>query len=100
MSESKLTASHLRRSAVVYVRQSTLAQIARNRESTTRQYDLVARAVELGWPSTAVRVIDEDLGRSGASAAGPVRVRRTGCAGRARAGGNRFGAGGFASGPQ
>ena len=70
MSESKLTASHLRRSAVVYVRQSTLAQIARNRESTTRQYDLVARAVELGWPSTAVRVIDEDLGRSGASAAG------------------------------
>jgi predicted component of type VI protein secretion system len=53
MSESKLTASHLRRSAVVYVRQSTLAQIARNRESTTRQYDLVARAVELGWPSTA-----------------------------------------------
>jgi hypothetical protein len=70
MSESKLTASHLRRSAVVYVRQSTLAQISRNRESTTRQYDLVARAVELGWPSTAVRVIDEDLGRSGASAAG------------------------------
>ena len=70
MSESKLTAAHLRRSAVVYVRQSTLAQIARNRESTTRQYDLVARAVELGWPSTAVRVIDEDLGRSGASAAG------------------------------
>ena len=70
MSESKLTASHLRRSAVVYVRQSTLAQIARNRESTTRQYDLVARAVELGWPSTAVRVIDEDLGRSAASAAG------------------------------
>ena len=70
MSESKLTASHLRRSAVVYVRQSTLAQIARNRESTTRQYDPVARAVELGWPSTAVRVIDEDLGRSGASAAG------------------------------
>ena len=26
--------------------------------------------MELGWPSTAVRVIDEDLGRSGASAAG------------------------------
>src|ERR1700730_15167956 len=70
MSESKLTASHLRRSAVVYVRQSTLAQIARTREPTTRQYDLVARAVELGWPSTAVRVIDEDLGSSGASAAG------------------------------
>ncbi|MEV2226925.1 recombinase family protein [Nocardia vinacea] len=70
MSESKVTASHLRRVAVVYVRQSTLAQISRNRESTTRQYDLAARAAALGWPAAAVRVIDEDLGVSGASAAG------------------------------
>jgi hypothetical protein len=47
-----------------------MAQIARNRESTTRQYDLVARAVELGWPRAAVGVIDEDLGVSAASATG------------------------------
>jgi DNA invertase Pin-like site-specific DNA recombinase/uncharacterized protein YndB with AHSA1/START domain len=70
MSDSKVTAAHLRRAAVVYVRQSTMAQLARNRESTTRQYDLVARGVELGWPRAAVRVIDEDLGVSGASATG------------------------------
>ena len=70
MSESKVTAAHLRRAAVVYVRQSTMAQLARNRESTTGQYDLVARGVELGWPRAAVRVIDEDLGVSGASATG------------------------------
>ena len=70
MSESKLTASHLRRSAVVYVRQSTLAQIARNRESTTRQYDLVARATELGWHRSIVRVIDDDLGVSAAASTG------------------------------
>ncbi len=70
MSEHKVTAAHQRRGAVVYVRQSTLAQVSRNRESTTRQYDLVARAVELGWPRLAVRVIDEDLGMSGASTAG------------------------------
>ena len=70
MSEAKVTAAHLRRAAVVYVRQSTMAQLARNRESTTRQYDLVARAVELGWPRAAVKVIDEDLGMSGASTAG------------------------------
>jgi DNA invertase Pin-like site-specific DNA recombinase len=70
ISESKVTTAHLRRAAVVYVRQSTIAQLARNRESTTRQYDLVARAVELGWPRVAVRVIDEDLGMSGASTAG------------------------------
>jgi DNA invertase Pin-like site-specific DNA recombinase len=55
---------------LIYVRQSTLLQVERNRESTARQYDLVSRARELGWPRTAVTVIDEDLGLSGASAAG------------------------------
>lgn len=71
MSETgKVTASHLRRAAVIYVRQSTLAQVERNRESTARQYDLVARAVSLGWPRSGVRVIDDDLGVSAASTAG------------------------------
>src|SRR5690242_2586399 len=70
MSELKVTAAHLRRVAVVYVRQSTLAQVDRNRESTARQYELVARAERLGWPGSAVRVIDDDLGVSGASTAG------------------------------
>jgi DNA invertase Pin-like site-specific DNA recombinase len=70
MSDRKITASHLRRPAMVYVRQSTLAQVQRNTESTGRQYDLVARAVELGWPRHAVRVIDDDLGVSGASTTG------------------------------
>ena len=55
MSDPKVTPSQLRRSAVVYVRQSTLAQVERNRESTARQYDLVARAERLGWPRSAVR---------------------------------------------
>jgi DNA invertase Pin-like site-specific DNA recombinase len=71
MSEvGKVTASHLRRAAIVYVRQSTLIQVERNRESTARQYDLVARATGLGWPRAAVRVIDDDLGLSGASTTG------------------------------
>jgi DNA invertase Pin-like site-specific DNA recombinase len=70
VSELKITASHLRRPAAIYVRQSTLAQVERNTESTMRQYDLVARAQALGWPRSAVTVIDEDLGISGASAAG------------------------------
>src|SRR5258707_7885551 len=70
MSEWKVTASHRSRAAVIYVRQSTLLQVEGNRESTARQYDLVSRARELGWPRTAVTVIDEDLGLSGASAAG------------------------------
>ncbi len=66
MSESgKITASHLSRAAVIYVRQSTLIQVERNTESTARQYDLVSRARQLGWPREAIRVIDGDLGVSG-----------------------------------
>jgi DNA invertase Pin-like site-specific DNA recombinase len=66
MSESgKITSSHLSRAAVIYVRQSTLMQVERNTESTARQYDLVSRARQLGWPREAIRVIDGDLGISG-----------------------------------
>jgi DNA invertase Pin-like site-specific DNA recombinase len=66
MSEpGKITASHLSRTAVIYVRQSTLMQVERNTESTMRQYDLVSRARQLGWPAEAVRVVDGDLGVSG-----------------------------------
>ncbi len=66
MSEhSKITASHRSRVAIIYVRQSTLAQLERNTESTARQYNLAERAVELGWPRSAVRVVDADLGVSG-----------------------------------
>ena len=61
----KVTTLHLRRPAVVYVRQSSLTQIERNTESTARQYDLVQRARQLGWPADAVRVVDGDLGVSG-----------------------------------
>jgi DNA invertase Pin-like site-specific DNA recombinase len=66
----KVAAAHLARPAIVYVRQSTLAQLERNQESTARQYDLQERAVALGWARAAVHVIDEDQGQSGATAAG------------------------------
>jgi len=62
---SRLTASHLRRQAFVYLRQSSQAQVERNVESTDRQYALVGRAVELGFAREQVVVIDEDLGISG-----------------------------------
>src|SRR5258708_12900745 len=66
MSEpGKISASHLSGPAVIYVRQSTLAQVERNTESTARQYDLAARARQLGWPASQVRVVDGDLGVSG-----------------------------------
>jgi len=71
MSENstKVTADHLRRDAYLYVRQSTLYQVANNTESGRRQYDLRGRAVALGWPADKVIVIDIDQGQSGASAA-------------------------------
>ena len=66
MSEpGKITDSHRSRAAVIYVRQSTLAQVERNTESTARQYDLATRARQLGWPREAIRVVDGDLGISG-----------------------------------
>lgn len=63
----KVTASHLRRDAYLYVRQSTVRQVFENTESTRRQYALRDRAVALGWPIERVVVIDSDLGLSGAS---------------------------------
>ncbi|HEX2416556.1 MAG TPA: recombinase family protein, partial [Micromonosporaceae bacterium] len=63
---SKIEPRHLRLQAVVYIRQSTPQQIQNNQESTRRQYDLACRARQMGWPETAVRVIDDDLGLSGA----------------------------------
>jgi DNA invertase Pin-like site-specific DNA recombinase len=68
--EQKLTASHLERAAIVYVRQSTLAQVREHTESTLRQYDLAAQAARLGWPAAAIEVIDADLGLSGRTASG------------------------------
>lgn len=60
---SKITADHRRRAAVVYVRQSTMAQVMGNLESQRRQYDLAHAAEAAGFAS--VTVIDDDLGRSG-----------------------------------
>ena len=62
---SKISASHLCRTACIYLRQSTPAQVEHNRESTQRQYALASKATTLGWPSQQVVVIDEDLGVSG-----------------------------------
>ena len=64
----KITARHLSRQAMLYVRQSTLHQVLENTESTARQYGLRQRAIALGWEASHIVVIDQDLGQSGASA--------------------------------
>ena len=67
-SESKITASHRSRKCLVYVRQSTMAQVRGNTESTARQYGLAGEAARLGWAAQDIEVIDADLGLSGRSA--------------------------------
>jgi DNA invertase Pin-like site-specific DNA recombinase len=66
---SKVTAAHLSRTALLYVRQSSLKQVIHNTESAIRQYDLRGKAIALGWAADQVTVIDIDQGHSGASAA-------------------------------
>jgi DNA invertase Pin-like site-specific DNA recombinase len=67
---SKIWSEHLERQALIYVRQSTLVQVRENLGSQARQYDLVRRALDLGWSQAQIVVIDQDQGRSGASAEG------------------------------
>src|SRR5216684_2782859 len=62
---SKIQHDHLQRLALVYVRQSSLHQVQYNTASTARQYNLVDRAKELGWPAEKIVVIDQDQGQSG-----------------------------------
>jgi len=66
---SKVTAAHLSRRALLYIRQSSLKQVLRNTESAIRQYDLRGKAISLGWDASQITVIDIDQGQSGASAA-------------------------------
>lgn len=59
----KISAEHLARGAVVYVRQSTMTQVMEHTESQNRQYALAESARAMGFAS--VTTIDDDLGRSG-----------------------------------
>ena len=65
----KVRATHLKRQAYCYVRQSTLKQVFENTESTKRQYALRERAMALGWPVVQIVTIDSDLGETAASLA-------------------------------
>src|SRR6185436_10775358 len=63
-----VTARHLSRKAVVYIRQSHPHQVLSNQESLRLQYALCQRACDLGWREADVEVVDVDLGLSGAAA--------------------------------
>ena len=66
--KTEIQSHHLSRPAYVYLRQSTPSQVLRNEESTERQYALREKALKLGWGEQMIRVLDGDLGLSGAQA--------------------------------
>jgi DNA invertase Pin-like site-specific DNA recombinase len=58
---------HRAKLAYIYIRQSSAGQVLHHQESTQLQYRLVDRAADLGWPRERIEVVDDDLGKSGAS---------------------------------
>ena len=64
---SKIADRHLSRQACIYIRQSTMGQVRFHQESTERQYNLMTQATSLGWRPEQIRVLDRDLGQSGAT---------------------------------
>src|SRR5258706_8220700 len=62
-----ITPAHLRKKAIIYVRQSTLTQVIINQESLRLQYGLEQRPKTLGWRSEDIELIDADLGLTRAS---------------------------------
>src|SRR6201987_5405855 len=65
---SKIAEHHRSKPAYIYLRQSTPGQVRHHQESTERQYALREKALELGWNDPAIRILDRDLGMSGAQA--------------------------------
>ena len=65
MLNPKIADHHLIRNACIYIRQSTMAQVRFNQESTERQYNLADQAKSLGWTPEQIRILDGDLAQSG-----------------------------------
>jgi DNA invertase Pin-like site-specific DNA recombinase len=69
MSTSELiTAQHLARKAIIYIRQSSPHQPIDHQESLRLQYARHSRAQALGWAGAAIEIIDCDLGTTASSA--------------------------------
>ncbi len=62
--DQRISDEHLKRSAVIYIRQSTTHQVKLNTESTKLQIAVRERAISFGWPDPII--VDDDLGISAA----------------------------------
>ena len=67
---SKIKDCHRQKPAYIYIRQSTMGQVRHHQESTERQYALKDKAIQLGWNPPTIRVLDQDLGKSGSQLTG------------------------------
>ena len=95
---TQVTLSHRQKTAYVYVRQSTMGQVRNHQESTERQYALKDKAISLGWPATSMRILDGDLGISGATQQRSRRLQEVGGRGVAGRSGSGVRLGGLAAG--
>ena len=66
MIAGKIQPHHLKKRAYIYLRQSTMTQVRFNQESTQRQYALQVKAQQMGWTPEIIKILDGDLGISGA----------------------------------
>ena len=64
MTSDKIRPHHLKRKAILYIRQSSAHQVLHNRESSALQYAMRDRLIALGW--SQIDTVDDDLGRSAA----------------------------------
>jgi DNA invertase Pin-like site-specific DNA recombinase len=71
-----ITSDHLRRLAIIYVRQSSEQQVRDNVGSTELQRGLTAVPRSYGWPDSKIQTIDEDLGITGSSSEARTGWRR------------------------
>jgi hypothetical protein len=67
----KITTARRERTAIVYVRQSSVAQVRDNTESTARQYALADEAVRLGWARQVTSVMYVNRSTDGGLTWGP-----------------------------
>src|SRR5260370_1315046 len=63
--EHKISSSHRERTAIIYLRQSSMAQVREHTESTRSQYALADKAAALGWARSEIEVMERDLGSAG-----------------------------------
>jgi DNA invertase Pin-like site-specific DNA recombinase len=75
-SSGLIQADHLRRSAVIYIRQSTGHQVLSNVESRRMQHAMLEHAKELGWDPDRIEVVETDTGVSAQSTAGREGYKR------------------------